>query len=82
LWLFIFEAIVQYAEKYKNDTRSLKTELSVILHNVYPDDIAKGIMNGLELQMMLTNQQEMNGDNVGSDIEYEDFLFDESIFNQ
>lgn len=82
LWLFIFEAIVQYAEKYKNDTRSLKTDLSFILHDVYPDDIVKGIMNGLELQLMLTNQQDMNGDNVGSDIEYEDFLFDESIFNQ
>ena len=82
LWLFIFEALVQYAESHKDDIRSLKTDFHTVIKSVYPEDIYDGIINGLQLQRMLTEQQELNGDYVGSDIEYEDFLFDESIFTQ
>ena len=80
LWLFIFEAIVQYAEANKNDLRKLKIDLFAMLSQVYPKEISNGIMVGLELQNLLTIQQQMNGDEIGSDREYEDFLFDESIF--
>lgn len=80
LWIFVFEALVQYAEKYKNDMRALKVDFYTVVNNVYPENICKSIMDGLQLQKMLTAQQEMNGDMVGNDIEYEDFLFDESIF--
>ena len=80
LWLFIFEAIVQYAEANKSDLRKLKVDLFSMLSQVYPKDIFNGIVIGLELQNLLTIQQQMNGDEIGSDREYEDFLFDESIF--
>lgn len=82
LWLFIFEAIVQYAEQNKDNLRNLKADLTIILRAVYPKDIVDGILSGLELQSMLTSQQFMNGDEIGSDTEYEDFIFDESIFTQ
>lgn len=82
LWLFIFEAVIQYAELYKNDLRKLKVGLFAMLTCVYPKEIVNGILVGLELQNLLTTQQQMNGDEVGSDTQYEDFLFDESIFKE
>lgn len=81
LWLFVFEALIQYAEQHKNDVRTLKTDLIVVLREVYPKAICEKIIDGLTLQAMLTQQQEMNGDCIGNDLEYEDFLFDESIFS-
>lgn len=80
LWLFVFDAIVQFAEKHKNDLRALRVDLYTMLKDVYPENILHGIMEGLQLQSLLTSQQAMNGDDIGSDTEYEDFLFDESIF--
>lgn len=82
LWLFIFEAIVQYAENHKNNLRALKADIYSVLNDVYPDKICQCLIDGLQLQNMLTSQQAINGDDIGSDVEYEDFLFDESIFAQ
>ena len=58
----------------------MRVDLYTMLKDVYPENILHGIMEGLQLQNLLTSQQAMNGDDIGSDTEYEDFLFDESIF--
>lgn len=71
-WLYIFNAILIYAEKYSEVTSSL----DYILQKVYPEELYYKLNVQLfKLQTLRINQTN-NGDNIGADLIMENKIFD------
>lgn len=92
LWLYIFNAILIFAEKMTTKFES-KSELEIIRHfkknpyleisnivsEVYPNDIAKSIIDALRLLRIAVINQSRNGDFIGKDTFYDEIINEESI---
>ena len=74
LWLYIFNAILMFAEDFNN---IIDTSISLyyLLKKVYPEPIANSIFLGIARLKVLVANQAANGDYIGQDVEFEDRLF-------
>lgn len=84
LWLYIFNAILQYSENmtkniiskdYRYITRKLRVlhpGLFGIIDSVYPRQIADRIKSDLNLLKFIVINQESNKDFIGKEIDLED----------
>lgn len=75
IWMSIFNAILAYAEKDQNIRNYRGTSLERILSDVYPEDIANYVIEGVYKLKILTINQVENGDEIGRDVEFENSLF-------
>lgn len=78
LWLYIFNAILMYAENIKFPI-DMGITLSKVINRVYPPNVAKLIDLGLIQLQILSVTQKANGDRYGHDIEFENELFPETL---
>ena len=74
LWLYIFNAILMYAEDFSNPIDS-RINIQTLLRRVYPEPIAKSVFMGTVRLRVLVANQSANGDYIGHDVEFEDSLF-------
>ena len=80
LWLYIFNAILMYAEDI-NAPIPRTVRLKSVLTKVYPDSILDYLLTGVQKLKILSTNQYCNGDYIGNDITFEDELFpDDSSF--
>ena len=78
LWLYIFNAILMYAEDFSNSIDS-RINIQTLLRRVYPEPIAKSVFMGtVRLRARVANQS-ANGDHIGHDIEFENELFPDNL---
>ena len=73
LWLYIFNGILKYSEKYDTPCATLKE----IINKCYSKKLANKLNDGLTRLYALTSNQQLNGDNIGAEIWMEDALFDD-----
>lgn len=78
LWLYIFNAILMYAEDVKNPITN-STNLKHIINKVYPPSVAQLIQDGICRLHVLVVNQAANNDYIGRDIEFEEELFPENL---
>lgn len=78
LWLYIFNAILMYAEDFSNPMDS-RINIQTLLRRVYPEPIAKSVFLGTVRLKALVANQSANGDYTGHDIEFEDDLFPNNL---
>ena len=75
LWLYIFNAILEYSEKYF----SKKEEIT--LHNIlckcYPKKLRDELLIGIERIKYVSINQHHNGDYIGAEVWIEDGMFDD-----
>lgn len=71
LWLYIFNAILKYAEGEDN----VYIDLEHILASCYSGKFNEWVFNGLESLKMLKENQDNNNDFIGADLSMEDKLF-------
>ena len=78
LWLYIFNAILVYAENLNNDISKIAT-IKDLIRKVYPESISDLIVIGIiKLRSLITNQTN-NGDQIGHDIEFDDEIFSNDL---
>ena len=74
LWLYIFNAILMYAEDFNNPIDN-RINIRTLLKTVYPESVAKSVfMDTVRLRAIVDNQS-TNGDYIGHDTEFENTLF-------
>ena len=73
LWLYIFNAMLKYAETYNVDGY---VDINNVLITIYPQNLAKELINGIENLSIQTKCQCNNKDYIGSEINMENELFD------
>ena len=73
LWLYIFNGILKYAEEYYMPGSSVN--LTRIMNNCYPSDLAKELCLGIKKLWALSVNQRENGDPIGADVWMEEELF-------
>lgn len=78
LWLYIFNAILMYAENPSNPI-SGSINIQTLLRRVYPESIAKSVFLGTVRLRALVSNQTANGDYIGHDIEFEELLFPDNL---
>lgn len=78
LWLYIFNAILMYAEDFSNSIDS-RINIQTLLRRVYPEPIAKSVFMGTVRLRALVANQSANGDHIGHDIEFENELFPDNL---
>lgn len=77
LWLYIFNALLTYAEHYMDECGRMN--LPGIIRKVYPNEIAERIVTGLcKLSTVVTNQTN-NGDLIGQDVYMEEEMFSDDL---
>lgn len=75
LWLYIFNAILEYSEKYYSAKHAIT--LCGILSKCYPEYLTKELMIGIDRIKCLSINQSNNGDDIGSEIWMEDSMFND-----
>lgn len=75
IWLCIFSAILQFAERYQDPESYRNLSLANVIEVIYPPEIASYVIEGITKLSILTINQANNGDNIGNDIEFENSLF-------
>lgn len=75
LWLYIFNGILEYAEKYY--TAEDHIDLDTIINACYPPKLAREIQLGIMKLWVLSINQQENGDNIGAEVWREDELFND-----
>lgn len=78
LWMYIFNALLLYAEKAMA-TPSDSMPLPSVICTVYPKELAERILVGLEKLKVVKNNQESNGDLIGRDVYIEEEIFSEDL---
>lgn len=80
LWLYIFNAILKYAEKYELGKNYNKEDLlSAVLEDCYSDKLLDNLKTGADLLTISNTNQQQNGDYIGQDINMEDNIFDKYL---
>lgn len=83
LWMYIFNAIIQVAIKHKDDpTMDWLRDLTLhnLLKEVYPESILTPLWYSILLLRSIRYAQQMNGDNCGAMIEFEEpFVLPDSL---
>lgn len=77
VWLYIFNAILAYAEDAVNTINNYVT-LRVVLSVVYPSELYNKVLIEIEKLRALRACQERNGDSIGRDTEFERSIFSSS----
>lgn len=77
LWLYIFNAILRYAETQEVEHSNFTMEK--IIRNVYPSNLANAILDGICRLKVLVVNQTRNGDYCGRDVHLETDLFPDSL---
>lgn len=72
-WIYIFNAILMYAEKYNVNIDSQLTILDV-LNDIYPKDICVELLSDLSVLKIILSEQEAAGDFIGERFDIEDLL--------
>lgn len=75
LWLYIFGAIVKFAKDSAYIDMYSKLDLKTVLKRVYPPDLVKSLMDGINRLRIVTQMQHDNGDLIGEQTVFEDRLF-------
>lgn len=75
LWLYIFNGILKYSEKYYNPDCYIT--LRIIIKKCYPEELANELCKGLQRLRALTINQINNGDQIGAEVWMEDELFND-----
>lgn len=78
LWIYIFNALLMYAEKFMEGTGSA-VPLTTVIVMVYPRELAERILEGLRRLHSVKENQESNGDYIGSDVYIEEEIFSEDL---
>lgn len=73
LWLYIFNGILKYAEKYYIPGSCM--DLSDIMNKCYPPEVAEELCLGIRKLWVLKINQQTNGDYIGAEVWMEDELF-------
>lgn len=76
-WMYVFNAILQYAEK-NVITRTSKVTVKDVLYNLYPDDLAEELLIDFYKCDICSKEQQRYGDNIGSRIDIEEEFFDKN----
>lgn len=77
LWLYIFNAILCFADKYMVSNQP--ADLRTIIRIVYPNEIANRVIIGLIKLGVARDNQERNGDSIGRDVQIEEEIFSEDL---
>lgn len=75
LWLYIFNAILEYSEKYYSENEEIT--LSNIINKCYPEGLRNELCVGIEKLYCLTLNQHSNGDYIGAEVWMEDRMFND-----
>lgn len=75
LWLYIFNGILKYSEKYYNPDCYIT--LKIIMKKCYPEELANELCKGIQRLRALTINQINNGDHIGAEVWMEDNLFND-----
>ena len=75
LWLYIFNGILKYAEKYYN--QDCYVTLKIIMEKCYPEKLVNELCKGIQRLRVLTINQTNNGDLIGAEVWMEDELFND-----
>ena len=75
LWLYIFNGILKYAEKYYN--QDCYVTLKIIMKKCYPEKLVNELCKGIQRLRVLTINQTNNGDLIGAEVWMEDALFND-----
>lgn len=75
LWLYIFNAMLQYADKHMKTTIPSDFSLQDMLTKVYPPEIVTKLRSGVAGLQVVTNNQHNNGDKIGRETVIEDAVF-------
>lgn len=75
LWLYIFNAILKYADKYYPFDKNIN--LFTIIRRCYPKEVYKELHIGILKLSFLTSNQVLNGDKIGAETWMEDNLFND-----
>lgn len=78
LWLYIFNAILVYAENPDYPINN-RINIQTLLRKVYPEPVAKSVFMGTARLRVLVSNQSANGDYIGRDIEFENDLFPDNL---
>ena len=78
LWLYIFNAILMYAEDFSNYIDS-RINIQTLLKRVYPEPIAKSVFMGTVRLRAIVANQSANGDYIGNDVDFENELFPNNL---
>lgn len=76
LWIYIFNAILKYAEE---SNEYIDSSISSIVNKVYPSKLSIKINKGIELLRILTFNQGINQDLIGANTSLEDSIFSDFI---
>lgn len=90
LWIYIFNAILDYALKltdsiggdYLSIAKSIRNSrftIKAIVKDIYPAQIAERICYNYELLRIISNNQATGGDYIGKDVELENRILTELI---
>lgn len=75
LWLYIFNAMLQYSDKHMNTMLPSDFSLPHMLEKVYPPEIVDRLRNGIAGLQVVTTNQHNNGDKIGRETGIEDAVF-------
>lgn len=75
LWLYIFNGILKYAEKYYNP--DCYVTLKIIMKKCYYKELANELCKGIQRLRVLRINQTNNGDQIGAEVWMEDTLFND-----
>lgn len=74
-WMYVFNAILQYADKYFID-KNTKITLQGVLYDVYPESLANELMIDFYKCDICSHEQSKYGDAIGARIDIEEEFFD------
>lgn len=75
LWLYIFNAIMRYAEKCALDGKYKVIPLNAMLSAIYPPEIVERLKVAINGLSVIKSNQENNNDYIGRDTALEDMVF-------
>lgn len=74
-WMYMFNAIMQYAEKH-TVTRDAKITVEDVLTDTYPEDLTKELLLDFYKCEVCSSEQVKSGDYIGARIDIEEEFFD------
>lgn len=75
LWLYILNALLQFAEKYSEKRIPSELTLDFVISEIYPPEIARRVKNAIIGLEIVKCNQESNGDYIGRETVLEDMVF-------
>ena len=75
--MYIFNAILQYAEKYNVDKTS-KISITELLTTIYPEELVKELLMDFYKCEFCSKEQSRYGDMIGARLDLEEEVFDKN----